>query len=152
MYVHRKDAQSLYRILNYSKFYNMEKQKRESVYSILSKILKLKFHIELKDSGISFNQIYKMLNLATGKECYLLQLNESEIRFVTTRDFVIHFSIYLQNNIEKLVKEYNQLINIEHNDYIDDIAIEMKYKELDFKKMKQSELLDKMIEFKDRFQ
>lgn len=130
----------------------MEKQKRESVYSILSKILKLKFHIELKDSGISFNQIYKMLNLATGKECYLLKLNESEIRFVTTRDFVIHFSIYLQNNIEKLAKEYNRLINIEHNDYIDDITIEMKYKELDFKKMKQSELLDKMIEFKDHFQ
>lgn len=128
----------------------MEKQKRESVYSILSKILKLKFHIELKDSGISFNQIYKMLNLETGKECYLLQLNESEIRFVTTRDFVIHFSIYLQNNIEKLVKEYNRLINIEHNDYTDDIAIEMKYKELDFQKMKQSELLDKMIDFKDR--
>lgn len=130
----------------------MEKQKRESVYIILSKILKLKFHIELKDSGISFNQIYKMLNLVTGKECYLLQLNESEIRFVTTRDFVIHFSIYLQNNIEKLVKEYNRLINIEHKDYTDDIAIEMKYKELDFKKMKQSELLDKMIEFKNRFQ
>lgn len=128
----------------------MEKQKRESVYSILSKILKLKFHIELKDSGISFNQIYKMLNLETGKECYLLQLNASEIRFVTTRDFVIHFSIYLQNNIEKLVKEYNRLINIEHNDYTDDIAIEMKYKELDFQKMKQSELLDKMIDFKDR--
>jgi len=152
MYVHRKNAQSLKRILGYSKFYNMERQKRESVYSILSKILKLKFHIELKDSGISFNQIYKMLNLETGKECYLLQLNESEIRFVTTRDFVIHFSIYLQNNIEKLVKEYNRLIDIEHNDYTDDIAIEMKYKELDFKKMKQSELLDKMIEFKDRFQ
>lgn len=128
----------------------MEKQKRESVYSILSKILKLKFHIELKDSGISFNQIYKMLNLETGKECYLLQLNASEIRFVTTRDFVIHFSIYLQNNIEKLVKEYNRLINIEHNDYTDDIAIEMKYKELGFQKMKQSELLDKMIDFKDR--
>lgn len=152
MSVHRKNAQSLKRILGYSKFYNMERQKRESVYSILSKILKLKFHIELKDSGISFNQIYKMLNLETGKECYLLQLNESEIRFVTTRDFVIHFSIYLQNNIEKLVKEYNRLIDIEHNDYTDDIAIEMKYKELDFKKMKQSELLDKMIEFKDRFQ
>lgn len=129
----------------------MEKQKRESVYNILSKILKLKFHIELKDSGISFNQIYKMLNLETGKECYLLQLNESEIRFVTTRDFVIHFSIYLQNNIEKLVK-YNRLINIEHNDYTDDIAIDMKYKELDFQKMKQSELLDKMIDFKDRLQ
>jgi hypothetical protein len=128
----------------------MEKQKRKSTYGILSEILKLKFHTELKNSGIEFTNIYKMINLETGRENYLLQFNDTELKFVTTRDFVLHFSRYLQNNIEKLKIQFDSLNNIQFDDdgYIDEVAIEMKYKEVDFYRIKQSELLIKMNEFK----
>lgn len=77
----------------------MADKKVESVYSLLSKIVNLKFYSELKDSGIEFERIYRMTNLSTGKENYLIIVNNVEIRFVTQRDFIYHFSNFLKNNI-----------------------------------------------------
>ena len=73
----------------------MADKKLESVYSILSKIANLKFYSEFKDSGLEFERIYSMTNLSTGKENYLLIVNNIEIKFVTQRDFVFHFLRFL---------------------------------------------------------
>jgi hypothetical protein len=127
----------------------MPTEKRESVYSVLSKILKLKFHSELKECGIEFNNIYKMTNLVTGKENYLVYANETEIKFVTSRDFVFHFTRFLTTNINALKVRYNELIAIQTNEFTDDIGIEMSYKQTDYYIFKQTELLTKINEFKN---
>jgi len=127
----------------------MAKEKKESTYTILSKILKLKFYDELKDSGIELENIYRMTNLETGKENYLLVVNNKEIRFVTTYDFVCHFSNFIISNLKYYNIEYNELIKLPINQYTDDVAIEMKYKEIDCFRIKQHELLEKMITLKN---
>lgn len=125
----------------------MTDKKVESVYSILSKIVNLKFYPELKDSGIEFDRIYRMTNLSTTKEHYLIVVNNIEIKFVTQRDFIHHFSNFLKHNLTALNKQYNELISITTNEYTDDVAIEMKYKEVDFFRLKQTELLEKLNQF-----
>jgi|APLak6261672720_1056091.scaffolds.fasta_scaffold05982_1 hypothetical protein len=125
----------------------MGDKKAESVYSLLSKIVNLKFYSELKDSGIEFERIYRMTNLSTGKENYLIVVNNVEIRFVTQRDFIHHFSNFLTHNIVVLNKRYNELTSIVINDYTDDVALEMKYKEIDCFRFKQTELLGKLNQY-----
>lgn len=126
----------------------MKSEKRKSVYSILSKVLNLKFHTQLKESGIEFTSLYKMTNLVTGQENYLVYVNKTELRFVTTRDFIFHFSRLLVDNIKTLAARHKELINIQTNEFTDDIGIEFAYKEAEYQIMKQTELLDKMNEFK----
>lgn len=126
----------------------MQTKKQESIYSVLSKIIKLKFYDQFKECGIEFNNIYKMTNLVTGKENYLIYINETELKFVTNKDFVSHFARFLTNNIQSLKESYNEIINIKTNKFTDDIGIEMSYKLKEYQIMKQTELLNKMNEFK----
>lgn len=128
----------------------MKSEKRESTYSILSKILNLKFHSQLKDSGIEFTSLYKMTHLETGKENYLVYVNTTELRFVTSRDFVFHFSRLLVENIKALKARRKELLNIQTNEFTDDIGIEFSYKEVEYHILKQTELLEKMNEFKTK--
>lgn len=129
----------------------MKSEKRESTYSILSKILNLKFHSQLKDSGIEFTSLYKMTHLETGNESYLVYVNTTELRFVTSRDFVIHFSRLLVENIITLKATLKELLNIQINEFTDDIGIEFSYKEVEYHILKQTELLEKMNEFRTKF-
>lgn len=115
---------------------------KESTYTILSEILKLKFGKQLKDSGVDFHRIYKMINLETGKENYLVVLNDIEIRFVSNRDFINHFIRFLSSNLEKLNKRYQYLIHLEPDEFNDEISIEREYKEIDYYIYKQNELLN----------
>lgn len=126
----------------------MQTKKQESTYSVLSKIIKLKFYDQFKECGIEFNNIYKMTNLVSGKENYLIYINEIELKFVTNKDFVYHFARFLTNNIQSLNESYNEIIKIKTNEFTDDIGIEMSYKLKEYQIMKQKELLNKMNEFK----
>lgn len=127
----------------------MSRDNKESTYTILSKIVKLKFYSQLKDSGIELERIYRMTNLETGKENYLLVVNDKEIRFVTSYDFVVHFSNLLMANIKYYNARYEELTSITINEFTDDVAIEMEYKRIDCYRIKQLELLEKMKEFKN---
>ncbi len=126
----------------------MPTEKRESTYAVLSKIIKLKFHAQLQDSGIEFDNIYRMTNLVTGKESYLVVVNDKQILFMTTRDFIFHFSIFLTQNIKTLNERYDELTSIQMNEFTDDVRIEMRYKEVDCFRIKQTQLLEKMTEYK----
>ncbi|MBT2622835.1 hypothetical protein [Chryseobacterium sp. ISL-6] len=128
----------------------MFREKNESTYSILSTILKIKFGIQLKDSGIEFHNIYKMINLATGKENYLIFINDTEIKFVTPRDFVSHFIRFLSSNLDKLSKRYQYLINLQIDEFTDEISIEREYKEIDYYIHKQTDLLQLMNDYKEK--
>lgn len=123
---------------------------KESAYAILSRILKLKFGKQLKDSGVEFHRIYKMINLETDKENYLVVLNDTEIRFVKNRDFIVHFIRFLSSNLEKLNKRYQYLINLEPDEFSDEISIEREYKEIDYYIYKQNELLNLFTDFKQK--
>ncbi|EQB90578.1 hypothetical protein [Elizabethkingia anophelis] len=126
----------------------MSQGKIKTTYSILSEILKLKFNKQLKDSGIEFHNIYRVTNLGNGKENYLLTVNDVEIRFVTPRDFILHFIRFLCSNIEQQQANYEYLINIEINDFTDEVEVERKYKEASHFIHKQTELLKLMNDYK----
>ncbi|WP_082960185.1 hypothetical protein [Maribacter hydrothermalis] len=119
-------------------------------YKSLTKVVKLKFNSELKDSGIELQGIYSMKNLVTEKEFYLLEVNGKQIRFANQKSFVVLFSDFLKSNIKELKNRYNYLLNRTTDEFSDDIGIEMEYKQADYYSMKQTELLKKMIEFNNK--
>lgn len=119
-------------------------------YKSLAKVVKLKFNSELKDSGIELQGIYSMKNLVTEKEFYLLEVNGKQIRFSNQKSFLVLFSDFLNSNIKELKNRYNYLINKPTDDFSDDVGIEMEYKQADYYSMKQTELLNKMIEFNNK--
>jgi hypothetical protein len=118
--------------------------RKQSAYTILSKIVKLKFYHELEGSGIELEDIYKVTNLQTGKDFYLLEINKRQIRFVTRYDFVVHFCNFLKNNIEYYESQYKKLISRKPDEFSDEIAIEFEYKTIDYCKTKQERLLKMM--------
>lgn len=126
------------------------KEAGTSVYAILSKIIGLKFHSELKDSGVELESIHRMVNLVTGKENYLVVANGQQIRFVDGYGFSLHFSMLLASNIKQYDEEYTRLINLPINESTDEVAIEMAYKQIDCYRFKQKELLEKLTEFKKK--
>ncbi|WP_448104620.1 hypothetical protein [Pedobacter panaciterrae] len=121
-------------------------EKRTNVYAILSKIIGLKFHSELKDSGIELESMHRMINLVTGKENYLIVVNGQQIRFVDAYGFSLHFSMLLASNIEHYDEEYTRLTNLPYNEFADEV--EIAYKQIDYYRFKQKELLEKLTEFK----
>lgn len=126
------------------------KEIRTSVYTVLSKFLGLKFHSELKDSGIEFESIHRMINLVTGKENYLVIVNGQQIRFVDAYGFSFHFSMLLASNIKHYDEEYHRLTNLPTNEFTDEVGIEMAYKQIDCYRFKQKDLLEKLTEFKQK--
>lgn len=125
--------------------------KQESPYTLLSKLIKQKFYSQIKDSGLELEDIYLVKNLITGKEHYMLIVNNYQIKFVTARDFVFHFINYLNNSIKKLDEEYEYLITRPLDRYTDDVGIEMRYKEIDYYRLKQRELRVLFTELKEKF-
>lgn len=119
----------------------MTENGNQSTYTILSGIVKVKFYQELKGSGIELENIYKVTNLHTGKDFYLLEINKQQIRFVTRYDFVVHFCNFLKNNIEGYESRYKKLTSRELDEFSDKVGIEFEYKTIDYYKTKQIELL-----------
>ncbi len=93
-----------------------------------------------------------MINLETDKENYLLCLNNAEIRFITSRDFIGHFIRFLSSNLEKFNKRCQYLVNLEPDEFSDEISIEREYKEIDYYIFKQNELLNLFTEFKQKLE
>ena len=118
----------------------------QETYNILSKLVKIKFAKYLQNSGIELENIYLMKNLKNDVEFYLLEVNESQIRFKTPKDFLFHFIRFLKNNIEYNDKKYRELTTRQVDDFTDEIALEMKYKQVDYFKIQQIELLKIMQE------
>lgn len=82
----------------------------EPVYKVLSQILGLNFKTQVKRSGVEFKTIYKLIDLVSGKEDYLLVLNDTNIRFQSPESFIEEFILFLRNSI----KEINQRIDAVH--------------------------------------
>jgi hypothetical protein len=119
-------------------------------YKALSKILKLKFALELEDTGLVLKDFYLMKNLVTGKDHYLISINDTQIHFVTAKDFILHFIAFLNSNIKALDKRYDYLTKIELNEFTDNISIEIEYKKFDFQRQRQRDLLTNLIKFRNK--
>lgn len=111
-------------------------------YEVLSGILKLRFSAQLKNSGIVFENIYQIKNLVSGKDFFMLEVNSTQIRFVTKKDFLVHFMGFLTKNIESYNKRYHELITRRTDEFTDEVGLEMEYKKIDYYKIKQIELLN----------
>ncbi len=119
-------------------------------YKSLTKIIKLKFKSELKDSGIELQGIYSMKNMVTEKEIFLLEVNGKQIRFANQKAFVVLFADFLNKNIKELNDSYKYLINRQTDEFSDEVGIEKAYKQAEYYSMKQTDLLKKMIAFKNK--
>ncbi len=113
----------------------------QDTYKVLSKLLKLTFTKYLKDSGIKFNGIYQLKNLTNGVEFYMIEVNNIQIRFKTSKDFLLHFMTFLKKNIAECNIEYQRLTTRAIDEFTDEIGLEMRYKEIDYYIYQQSELL-----------
>jgi len=122
----------------------------QETYNILSKLIKIKFAKYLQNSGIELENIYQMKNLKNDVEFYLLEVNETQLRFKTPKDFLFHFIQFLKKNIEYNDKRYRELTTRQVDDFTDEIALEMKYKQVDYCKIQQIELLKIMQEHYDK--
>jgi hypothetical protein len=119
-------------------------------YKALAKILKIKFGLELKDSGIILQDLFLMKNLISDKESYLLIVNDTHIRFKTQKDFVLHFIHFLNSNIKTLEERYNYMTRIQTNEFTDKVKLEIEYKTIDYHMQRQKDLLLKMVEIKEK--
>lgn len=123
----------------------------QDVYNILSKLIKIRFAKYLKDSGIELEAIYQMKNMKNDAEFYLLEINKVQIRFKTSRDFVFHFIQFLKKNIEYYNKVYRELTTKPIDEFTDEVSLEMRYKQVDYFRIQQTELLGIMQEYYDKF-
>ncbi|MBV5313245.1 MAG: hypothetical protein JZU47_08115 [Prolixibacteraceae bacterium] len=121
---------------------------KESTYKILSKILKIKFYSELKESGIELGKIYWSKNLQSGIITYLVEINDKEFQFSKPIDFVVLFSRYLESTIKYYNERYEYLINIPSSEFNDELSIERQYKEIDYYRYQQTKILKIMNEYK----
>lgn len=119
-------------------------------YKTLTKIVRLKFNSELKDSGVELQGIYSMKNLVTEKEFYLLEVNGKQLRFTNQMSFLILFTDFLGRSIKELNNKYKYLINKPADEFSDVVGIEGAYKQAEYYSMKQTELLKKMIQLKNK--
>lgn len=119
-------------------------------YKALTKVIKLRFGKELKDSGLELKGFYAMTDLVTNKEFYMLDINNHQIRFVDEKGFLLFFADFLQKNIKELDSRYKYLINRPTDEYSDEIGIEREYKLADYYSMKQKEILSKISQYRQK--
>lgn len=112
----------------------------QDTYKVLSKVVKLTFAKYLKDSGIKFYGIYQLKSLINGNEFFLVEVNNTQIRFKKPKDFLFHFMTFLNKNIVDYRKEYQRLTKRPRDEFTDEIGLEMSYKQIDFFIYQQSEL------------
>jgi hypothetical protein len=117
-------------------------------YKAIIKIVKIRFAKELQDSGIQLQGFYKMKNLASKKEFYLLEVNNEQMRFMDEKGFLLFFTNFLKKNIDNLKKRYQYLLNRPTDEYSDEVGIEYEYKQVDYFIFKQKQLIKKLIEYK----
>ena len=82
-----------------------------------------------------------MISLEKGVEFFMLEVNETQIRFKKPTDFLFHFMMFLRKNIENNTKEYNRLMSRPIDEFTDEVGHEMRYKEVEYYIYQQTELL-----------
>lgn len=119
-----------------------ENDYNEKVYNILTRILKLNFKSQIKNSGIILQRIYKIVNLVSNNEYYQLAVNDETIIFKDKEEFCREFINFLQQNINELEAQFDEFNRSyeyadKNNvfDYNDEISSHIN---------KQSKLLDKL--------
>ncbi len=121
-----------------------------NTYKILNKIIKINFKAQIKDSGIELKKLYKMTDLESGKEDYLLVTNGNSIRFVDEHDFIQKFIMFLKSNIADFNQQYKDLRERANEAVVDETAIFMEDEYIGFCGNKQWTLLNKMREFRGK--
>jgi len=115
----------------------------EKTYLILSKIVKLNFKSQLKDSGLEFKDIFKVVSLKSDFKYYSLITNEDPINFVDQIDFIEEFISFLEKNIAYLDSQTDTLGRTENERFVEnDYLGHYSYK--------QSKILKKMIQFQNK--
>ena len=120
----------------------------EKIYMILSKLVGFKFKAQIKDSGIEFKKIYKIVDLETNTEYYSLIINSEQINFKNKTEFINEFKILLENNINEFERRFEELQKNTNDRCIDENLIYMEHEEIGHYGSKQSKLLEKIQEFK----
>lgn len=121
----------------------------EKIYEILSKLIGLKFKSQIKDSGIVFKKIYRIIDLYTNEEYYSLIINNEQINFKNTSEFVKKFISHLENNINEFEKRFEELQKKSKDKWIDENQIFIENEEIGHHNSKQFNLLKKMNKFKN---
>lgn len=119
----------------------------EDIYQILSKIVKLKFKSQIKDSGIAFEELSKMTDLLTGKESYLLITNKAVIRFTSQQEFIQKFINLIKKSLSELNEEYEELQKQGQQIFVDENWLFQQHERVGHEGDKQVKLLEKMQSF-----
>ena len=109
----------------------------EKVYEILSQVTGLKFKSQIKNSGISLEDIFEMKNL-----------DKKLIEFKDKRDFIVKFHNHLVDSVIQLKSEFKDLHENE-NDYMfmGDNHIYYRHEEIGSYIDKQVKLINNIKEF-----
>ncbi len=93
----------------------------EAIYEKLVPVVGFKFKAHLKGTDINFKNFYKMHNILTGVEDYLLVIEgKKTIRFSSQQDFIDGFISVIKERINDLNIEYRELNHRQQNDAIID--------------------------------
>lgn len=93
----------------------------EAIYIKLVPIVGFKFKTQLKGTDINFKNFYKMHNILTGVEDYLLVIEcKRTIRFSSQQDFINGFITVIKDIINDLNIEFRELKHRQQNDAIID--------------------------------
>lgn len=119
-----------------------ENDYNENIYNILARITKLNFKSQIKNSGIVFQRIYKIINLESNNEYYQLAVNDNVIIFKDKEEFCTEFIDFLQQNINELEAQFDEFNR--SNEYADKNSVFDYNDEISSHINKQSKLLDKL--------
>ena len=122
----------------------------ETTYRILSKIVGLNFKAHIKISGIELKRIYKMTNLESGEETYLLVADNKSIRFKDKASFIQEFIMFLKANIVQFNEQFEELRRRETEAIVDSNAIYQEDEYIGYYGHNQLDLLNKMREFREK--
>ena len=93
----------------------------DAIYERLVSVVGFKFKTQLKGTDIIFKNFYKMHNILTGVEDYLLVIEgKKTIRFSSQQDFIDGFISVIKERINDLNIEYRELNHRQQNDAIID--------------------------------
>ena len=119
------------------------------VYELVSDIVKLNFKDQIKNSGIVFEEFYKMSDLVNGNKFYLLKINKVGIQFENQQEFVQKFIELIKRNLEELNDRYKRLNEKQNDPFPDESLIKIEHEEIGHKGSKQLKLLNKFREFRN---
>jgi len=121
----------------------------ETTYLILSKIVKLNFKAQIKNSGIEFRNIYRITDLESNFEYYSLITNGDPINFKNQSDFIKEFILFLEKNITYFNNQFEQLQKTANDRFVDKNAVFTEHEHIGNCDYKQSQILKKMKQFEN---